>query len=78
MAQGSIQPLAENSTRDLPAVKGRPARKADTLTGVFEDTVFKMWVPRRLKALQTSTAYYRDSFTFLYVDDVRTSQETYL
>jgi hypothetical protein len=35
-----------------------------------------MFVPRR-KHLRASTACYRDGFTFLYVDDVRTSQETH-
>jgi hypothetical protein len=34
-----------------------------------------MFVPHRTH-LWASTTYYRDSFTFLYVDDVRTSQET--
>jgi hypothetical protein len=34
-----------------------------------------MFVPHR-KHPYASTACYGDSFTFLYVDDVRTSQET--
>jgi hypothetical protein len=36
-----------------------------------------MLVPHR-KHLRTSTPCYGDSFTFLYVPDVRTSQETHL
>jgi hypothetical protein len=32
MALGSTQPLTEMSARNLPGVKGRPARKADILT----------------------------------------------
>jgi hypothetical protein len=38
MALGSIQPLTEMSTRNLPGGKGRPARKAD-LTSICEPTV---------------------------------------
>jgi hypothetical protein len=33
------QPLLEMSTRDLPGGKGRPARKADTLTAIWEPIV---------------------------------------
>jgi hypothetical protein len=32
MALGSIQPLTEMSTSNLPGDEGRPARKADNLT----------------------------------------------
>jgi hypothetical protein len=39
MALGSSQPLTEISTRDLPGVKGRPARKADNLTAICEPIV---------------------------------------
>jgi hypothetical protein len=39
VALGSIQPLTEMSTRDLPGGKGRPARKADNLTAILEPTV---------------------------------------
>jgi hypothetical protein len=59
MALGSTQPLTEMSTRNLPGVKGRPARKVDNPTAVY-----KMWEPRRLTTLWASTACYRDSFTF--------------
>jgi hypothetical protein len=38
MALGSTQPLSEVSTRNLPGVKGRQARKAD-LTALCEQIV---------------------------------------
>jgi hypothetical protein len=34
VALGSTQPLTEMSTRNLPGVKGRPARKVDNLTRI--------------------------------------------
>jgi hypothetical protein len=39
MALGSTQPLTEMSTRNLPGGKGRPKRKADSLTAICEPTV---------------------------------------
>jgi hypothetical protein len=36
MALGLTQPLTEMSTRDLSGGKGRPVRKADNLTAIFE------------------------------------------
>jgi hypothetical protein len=36
---GSTQPLTEMSSRNLPAGKGRPARKADNLTAICEPNV---------------------------------------
>jgi hypothetical protein len=39
MALGSTQPLTEMNTRDFPRSKGRPARKADNLTAIFEPIV---------------------------------------
>jgi hypothetical protein len=39
MALGSTQPLTEMSTRDLPGGIGRPARKADNLTAIYEPIV---------------------------------------
>jgi hypothetical protein len=36
MALGSTQPLTKMSTSNLPGGKGRPARKADNLTAIFE------------------------------------------
>jgi hypothetical protein len=41
--------------------KGRPARKADSLTATCEPTAYKMWVPRRLTTVWASMAYYRNS-----------------
>jgi hypothetical protein len=61
---GSTQPLTELSTRNLPGGKGRPARKADNLTAIYEPTVKKMCESRRLTTLWASTSFYRDSFTF--------------
>jgi acetyl esterase/lipase len=40
MALGSIQPLTEMSTRNLPGARGRPARKADNLTAICEPIFF--------------------------------------
>jgi hypothetical protein len=51
MALGSTRPLTEMSARNLPARKGRPARKDDNLTAICELTVEKMWEPRRLTIL---------------------------
>jgi hypothetical protein len=39
MALGLTQSLKEMSTRNLPGVKGRSARKADKLTAICEPTV---------------------------------------
>jgi hypothetical protein len=39
MALGSIQPLTEMSTRNLPGGKGRPVGKADNLTAICEPIV---------------------------------------
>jgi hypothetical protein len=40
MALGSIQPLVEMSTRNIPVVKGnRQARKADNLTAICEPII---------------------------------------
>jgi hypothetical protein len=39
IALGSTQPLTEMSTRNLPGAKGRPARKADNFTAIYELTV---------------------------------------
>jgi hypothetical protein len=68
MALGSIQPLTEMSTRNLPGCKGRSGRKADNLTAICEPIIYKMWEPRRLTTLWDSTVCYGDSFTFyLYI-----------
>jgi hypothetical protein len=36
MALGSTLSLTEMSTRDLPVGKGRPSRKDDNLTAIYE------------------------------------------
>jgi hypothetical protein len=64
MVLGSTQPLTEVRTRNLPGGKGGPGRKADNLTAICEPTVYKMWEPRYLTTLWTSTACYTDSFIF--------------
>jgi hypothetical protein len=67
MALGSTQPLTEMSTRNLPGDKGRPARKAENLAAICEPIVWKMWEPRCLTTLWAFTAFYRDSFIFIYI-----------
>jgi hypothetical protein len=64
MALGSTQPLTEMSTRNLPAGKGRPARKANNLIAIYEPIFERIGELRRLITLWSSTACYRDSFTF--------------
>jgi hypothetical protein len=39
MALGSILPLTEMNTKNIPGGKGRPARKADNLTAICEPIV---------------------------------------
>jgi hypothetical protein len=39
MALGSTQPPTEMSTRNIPGSKGRPARKADNLTAIYEPII---------------------------------------
>jgi hypothetical protein len=39
MVLRSTQPMTEKSTRNLPGVKGQPARKADNLTTICEPIV---------------------------------------
>jgi hypothetical protein len=36
MALESTEPLTEMNSRNLPGVKGRPARKTDNLTAIYE------------------------------------------
>jgi hypothetical protein len=48
----------------LPGGKGRPVLKTDNRTSICETIVWKMWGPRRLLTLWTSTVCYKDSFTF--------------
>jgi hypothetical protein len=74
MALGSTQPLTEMNTRNIPRSKGRPARKADNLTAIYEPTVYKMCEPRHLTNLWASMASYRDSFTFIFIYNILYSQ----
>jgi hypothetical protein len=39
MALGSTQPLTEMGTRNILGGKGRPARKADNLSAIYEPAV---------------------------------------
>jgi hypothetical protein len=55
-----------STTRNLPVVKGRPARKADNLTAICEPIIWIMWESRRPTILWVSTACYRDRFTFTF------------
>jgi hypothetical protein len=41
MALGSAQHLTEMSTRNLPVGEGRPARKADNISAIFEQIVLE-------------------------------------
>jgi hypothetical protein len=51
IALGSIQPLTEMSTRNLPGGKGGPVRKSDNLTAICDPIVYKMWEPQHLITL---------------------------
>jgi hypothetical protein len=63
----STQPLTGVSTRNIPGGKGRPARKADNLTDIYEQIVYKMWEPRPLTNPMGLRGL-RDSFTFKKVN----------
>jgi hypothetical protein len=57
------QPLTKTSIRNLLGGKGWPAHKVDkTLSPSVSQLSRKMWRPRRLTTLRSSTACYRDSF----------------
>jgi hypothetical protein len=56
MTLWSTQPLTEMSTGNLPGGKGRPALKADNLTGICEPIAWKIWEPRRLTTVWVSMA----------------------
>jgi hypothetical protein len=68
MTLGSIQPLTEMSTRNLPGGKRRPARKAYNVTAIcVADFLDKMWEPRRLSTIWVTMSSYKDryyTFTF--------------
>jgi hypothetical protein len=61
MALGSIQPLTEISTRNLPGGKKRPASRADNLTAICEPNV-RASTCRKPKGLH---GLYRDHFIFI-------------
>jgi hypothetical protein len=42
MALGSTQPPTEMRTRNLPAIKGRPIRKAD-VTAIYKPGLLEQW-----------------------------------
>jgi hypothetical protein len=46
--------------------KGRPASRANNLTGICEPIVYKMWEPQRLTTQWAFTASYRDSLTIFF------------
>jgi hypothetical protein len=41
MALGSINTLTETSTKSIPGVKGRPARKGDNFTAICHPIFYK-------------------------------------
>jgi hypothetical protein len=79
MALGSIQRQTGVSTRHLRGEdKGRPARKADSLTAICEPVVKKMWEPRVFTTLWAFKASYRDNFTFFLPICVKTMKRSKL
>jgi hypothetical protein len=62
MAPRFTQPVTEMSTGRFLGVE-RPASKADSLSAICGPTVWTIWDPRHITALQASTACCRDSFT---------------
>jgi hypothetical protein len=65
------------SIKTLLGAKGRQALKAYNLTAICGSITYKMCEPKCITILWASTACYGDSFTILYVVDVRTSQQTH-
>jgi hypothetical protein len=63
MVLGLTQPLTEMSAMNLYWVRGQPACKADSLTAICEQIVYKMWAPQFLIVPWNSTTCYRESFT---------------
>jgi hypothetical protein len=64
MAIGLTQLLTELSIKNLPAGKALPACKLTISPPLSKPIVQKMWDPRSLTTLRTSTACYRNSFVF--------------
>jgi hypothetical protein len=56
MVLASIQPLTEMSTRNLAGGGGLRVHKADNIVAIYDRIVYKVWDPRRLTTLWTSTA----------------------
>jgi hypothetical protein len=73
MALGPTRPLTEKSTRDILGGKGRPARKADNLTAIYEPIVYKnvgtstSHNPMGLHGLLQGYLYFLLTTTFLNV-----------
>jgi hypothetical protein len=53
-------------------------RETDNLSAIFKPFVQTVLDPQHFTNLMTFTTCYGDSFTIIYVEDVRTSQETRL
>jgi hypothetical protein len=52
--------------------------QAYSLTAIYERIIVTTWNPSHLTNLKTSTACYRDSFHFLYANDIGISRKTHL
>jgi hypothetical protein len=66
-----------HNTRNLPGGKGRTAHKTDNLNAICKPIIYKMWEPLRLTTLWTSTACYRDSFTFFTISFIYRRREAW-
>jgi hypothetical protein len=69
MALGSTQPLNRNEYQEyfwnIFGGKERLAGRADNLATIYEPIVYRTREPQHLTTLRSSTACYRDTFTFL-------------
>jgi hypothetical protein len=68
MALGSTQHLTGVSTTNLPGSNGWPAYEAGDHAAVSEPIVLKIWEPRCLTTLRTSTACYTDGFMYKQIN----------
>jgi hypothetical protein len=64
---GFPQLLTKISTRNLPGGKARPARKADSISDIYEPIFYKKKDLRYLTTVSASKACFKDSFSFLHV-----------